>query len=59
MTTSHDRVLPFYENLGISAGAVLTAASPSHPYELLLAGQVVKHRTTKVRSPAPTASSSG
>jgi hypothetical protein len=54
----HDRVLPFYENLGITVGAVLTDNGPefcgkpeSHPYELLLAVEGIKHRTTKVRSP--------
>jgi len=54
----HDRVLPFYENLGITVGAVLTdngrefcGKPESHPYELLLAVEGIKHRTTKVRSP--------
>jgi transposase InsO family protein len=54
----HDRVLPFYETLGITVGAVLTdngrefcGKPESHPYELLLAVEGIKHRTTKVRSP--------
>jgi transposase InsO family protein len=54
----HDRVLPFYENLGITVGAVLTdngrefcGKPESHPYELLLAVEGIKDRTTKVRSP--------
>jgi transposase InsO family protein len=54
----HDRVLPFYEHLGISVGSVLTdngrefcGKPESHPYELLLAVEGIKHRTTKVRSP--------
>jgi len=48
----------FYENLGITVGAVLTdngrefcGKPESHPYELLLAVEGIKHRTTKVRSP--------
>ncbi len=54
----HDRVLPFYERLGITVGAVLTdngrefcGKPEQHPYELLLAMEGIKHRTTKVRSP--------
>jgi hypothetical protein len=54
----HDRVLPFYENLGLTVVAVLTdngrefcGKPESHPYELLLAVEGIKHRTTKVRSP--------
>ena len=54
----HDRVLPFYENLGITVGSVLTdngrefcGKPESHPYELLLSVEGIKHRTTKVRSP--------
>ena len=53
----HDRVLPFYENLGINVGAVLSdngrelcGKPESHPYELLLAVEGIKHRTTNVRS---------
>ena len=48
----HDRVLPFYENLGITVGSILTdngrefcGKPESHPYELLLAVE------GKVRSP--------
>ena len=54
----YDRVLPFYELLGVSIGAVLTdngrefcGKSETHPYELLLAMEGVDHRTTRVRSP--------
>lgn len=54
----HDRVLPFYENLGITVVAVLTdngrdfcGKLESHPYELLLSVEGIEHRTTKVRSP--------
>jgi len=54
----YDRVLPFYEALGIEIGAVLTdngrefcGKPASHPYELLLAMEGIEHRTTKVRSP--------
>ena len=54
----YDRVLPFYEALGVSVGAVLTdngrefcGKADSHPYELLTALEGIEHRTTKVRSP--------
>lgn len=54
----YDRVLPFYEALGVSVGAVLTdngrefcGRPEKHPYELLLAVLDIDHRTTKVRSP--------
>jgi len=54
----YDRVLPFYESLGIRVEAVLTdngrefcGRSDQHPYQLLLALEGVEHRTTKVRSP--------
>ena len=54
----YDRVLPFYEALGIEVGAVLTdngreycGRKANHPYELLLAMEEIEHRTTKVRSP--------
>lgn len=53
-----DRVLPFYEALGVSVGAVLTANGrefcgrlEKHPSKLLLALEDIEHRTTKVRSP--------
>lgn len=53
-----DRVLPFYEELGVPVGAVLTdngrefcGRPEKHPYELLLALEDIEHRTTKVRSP--------
>jgi len=54
----YERVLPFYEELGVEVGAVLTdngreyCGKPGqHPYELLLAMEGVEHRTTKIRSP--------
>jgi len=54
----YDRVLPFYERLGLTVGAVLTdngrefcGKRESHPYELLLAMEGIEHRTTRVRSP--------
>jgi transposase InsO family protein len=54
----YERVLPFYEALGVPVGAVLTdngrefcGKADSHPYELLTALEGIEHRTTKVRSP--------
>jgi transposase InsO family protein len=54
----YDRVLPFYEALGVEVGAVLTdngrefcGRPETHVYELLLAVEGIEHRTTKVRSP--------
>lgn len=54
----YDRVLPFYEELGLEVGAVLTdngrefcGREDQHPYELLLAMEGIEHRRTKVRSP--------
>lgn len=54
----YDRVLPFYEALGVKVGAILTdngrefcGLQERHPYELLLAMEDIEHRTTKVRSP--------
>jgi transposase InsO family protein len=54
----YDRVLPFYEALGVKVGAILTdngrefcGIPERHPYELLLAMEDIEHRTTKVRSP--------
>ena len=54
----YERILPFYEFLGIEIGAILTdngrefcGKPESHPYELLLALEGIDHRTTKVRSP--------
>lgn len=54
----YDRVLPFYESLGVQVGAVLTdngreycGRSDQHPYELLLAMEEIDHRRTRVRSP--------
>jgi transposase InsO family protein len=54
----YDRVLPFYNALGIEVGTVLTdngrefcGRPDTHLFELLLAMEGVEHRTTKVRSP--------
>jgi transposase InsO family protein len=54
----YDRVLPFYEALGVPVGAVLTdngrefcGRLDAHPYELLLAIEEIEHRTTRIRSP--------
>jgi transposase InsO family protein len=54
----NERVVPFYEALGVEIGAVLTdngrefCGKPhSHPYELFLALEGIEHRTTKIRSP--------
>jgi transposase InsO family protein len=54
----YDRVLPFYEALGVAISAVLTdngreycGRPDQHPFELLLAMDGIQHRTTKVRSP--------
>ena len=54
----YDRVLPFYEQLGVQVGAALTdngreycGRPDSHPYELLLGMEEIEHRTTKIRSP--------
>lgn len=53
--TLYDRVLPFYEALGIQVKAVLTdngrefcGIRQQHPYELLLAMEGIEHRTTKI-----------
>lgn len=54
----YDRVLPFYEALGVKVGAVLTdngreycGLPEKHPYELLLAMNEIEHRTTRIRHP--------
>ena len=54
----YDRVLPFYEALGVTVGAVLTdngrefcGRPEAHPFELLLAMEEIEHRTTRIRSP--------
>jgi transposase InsO family protein len=54
----YERMLPFYEELGVALGAVLTdngrefcGRTESHPYELLLAMDGIEHLTTKIRSP--------
>jgi len=54
----YDRVLPFYEALGVAIGAILTdngreycGRPDQHPFELLLAMDGIQHRTTQIRSP--------
>ena len=54
----YERVLPFYDALGVPVKAILTdngrefcGKPESHPYELLLAIEDVEHRNTKVRCP--------
>jgi transposase InsO family protein len=54
----YDRVLPFYEALGVEVSAILTdngrefcGIKEKHPYELLVAMEGIEHRTTKIRSP--------
>lgn len=54
----YDRVLPFYEALGVPVDAVLTdngrefcGVKEQHPYELLLAIEDIEHRTTKIATP--------
>lgn len=54
----YERVLPFYDALGVPVGAILTdngrefCGKPhSHPYELLLALEDIEHRNTKVKTP--------
>jgi hypothetical protein len=55
----HDRVLPFYEDHGVTIEHLLTdngretCGKPlSHPYELYLAIQQIEHRRTRIGSPA-------
>lgn len=54
----YERVLPFYDALGVPVKAVLTdngrefcGKSESHPYELLLSMEGIEHRNTRVRTP--------
>jgi len=54
----YERVLPFYDALGVPVEAVLTdngrefcGKPDSHPYELLLSMESIEHRNTKVRTP--------
>lgn len=56
--TLFDRVLPFYEAIGVSVQAVLTdngrefcGKPESHPFELLLAMEGIEHRTTRIATP--------
>lgn len=54
----YDRVLPFYEALGSTVGAVLTddgrefcGRPDAHPHKLPPAMEGIEHRTKKIRSP--------
>jgi len=53
----HNEVLPFYRNLELPVGAVLTdngrefCGTERHPYELYLDLNGIEHRRTKVRTP--------
>jgi transposase InsO family protein len=53
----HHDVLPFYRELDLPIGAVLTdngrefCGTDSHPYKLYLALNEIEHRRTRVRSP--------
>jgi hypothetical protein len=54
----YDRVLRFYEELGIPVSAILKdngrefcGRPEQHPYEPLTAMERIEHRTTKIRSP--------
>ena len=54
----YDRVLPFYDALGVAVKTILTdngrefcGRPEQHPYELLLAPHDIEHRTTRIRSP--------
>ena len=53
----HNEVLPFYRNLDLPVGAVLTdngrefCGTERHPYELYLDLNGIEHRRTKVRTP--------
>lgn len=56
--TLYERVLPFYEALGVPVQAMLTdngrefcGKPDSHPYELLLAMEGIEHRTTRIATP--------
>jgi transposase InsO family protein len=53
----HNDVLPFYQDLELPVGAVLTdngrefCGSEAHPYELYLALNEIEHHRTRVRTP--------
>ena len=56
--TLYDRVLPFYEAIGVPVQAILTdngrefcGKPEQHPYELLLAMENIEHRRTKIATP--------
>ena len=56
----HNDVLPFYQERGLAVSAVLTdngrefCGTETHPYELYLALNDLKHKRTKVRHPQTT-----
>ena len=53
----HNDVLPFYEERGLTVGAILTdngreyCGTEGHPYELYLALNDIEHRRTRVKHP--------
>ncbi len=53
----HNDVLPFYQEQGLTVGAILTdngrefCGKDTHPYELYLSLSDIEHRRTKVRTP--------
>jgi transposase InsO family protein len=57
MAVLHNDVLPFYRNLDLAVGAVLTdngrefCGTERHPYELYLDLNGIEHRRTRVRTP--------
>ena len=57
MQVLHNDVLPFYRELDLPIGAVLTdngrefCGTEAHPFELYLALNEIEHRRTRVRAP--------
>ncbi len=56
--TLYERVLPFYEAIGVPVQALLTdngrefcGVKDHHPFELLLAMEGIEHRTTRIATP--------
>lgn len=54
----HEKVIPFYDEMGIDIKAILTDCGREycglierHPFELYLAAQNIKHKTTRPASP--------
>jgi transposase InsO family protein len=54
----HERILPFYDRLGVPVGAILTdcgreycGKADQHPFEVYLGAQGIEHRTTRPVSP--------